>query len=237
MHTIRNIGIAGIAAAVLLSGTAALAQEGSTGAQRPKLIDVRKGVVATTTRAEIKNTAREQMEAKREEAKSRMETKREEAKQRISNIRDKEKKQKAERLTEQFDKLNTKWTDHFIQLLERYEALLEKIQERAAIAESKGNDTTAVNSAIQSANTAIENARTAVAAQAAKAYAPDASALTASAETATESGQSKLIKSLRTEFQALHKALFKDLYALRDGVMKDARSAVQEALQALSQIQ
>lgn len=220
MNMIRNMGIAGIAVAVLLAGTAVFAQE-----KRPKLTDVRKSVVATTTRAEIKNTAREQMEAKREEAK-----------QRISGIRDKKKQELALKLANQFEELNKKWTDHFIQLLERYEAVLVKIQERTDIAATNGKDITAVNSAIQSADTAIENARTAVVAQSAKAYVLDASALANTTATATASGQDKLLKSLRTEFQTLHRALFKDLYALRDGVMKNARSSVREALRALSQI-
>jgi len=44
------------------------------------------------------------------------------------------------------------------------------------------------------------------------------------------------MKGLRTQFQNLHKSLFKDLFALRDGAMKGARKSVQDALQTLSQI-
>ena len=44
------------------------------------------------------------------------------------------------------------------------------------------------------------------------------------------------MKKLRTAFQELHKTIFNDLKALRDGEMKNARSAVQGALQALSQV-
>lgn len=185
-------------------------------------------------------TAREEakarMETAREEAKTRMEAKREETKQRLSDIRDKKKQQMAERLAEQFDKLNKKWTDHFIQRLDHYSAVLLKIQKRADIAATNGKDITATNSAIQSANTAIDNARIAVVAQAAKTYTLDASSVITTAATTTDSGQENLMKGLRTQFQSLHKALFRDLFALRDGVMKNARVAVQTALQTLSQI-
>lgn len=203
------------------------------------------GVIREETKANVKakreemkermetarEEAKERMEAVREEAKERMETKREEAKQRLSDIRDKKKQQMAERLAEQFDNLNKKWTDNFIQQLDHYGAILLKIQERADIAATNGKDITATNSAIQSANTAIDTARTAVIAQAAKTYTLDASSVTT-----TSSGQDELIKGLRTAFQDLHKTLFNDLFALRDGVMKNARAAVQGALQTLSQI-
>ena len=44
------------------------------------------------------------------------------------------------------------------------------------------------------------------------------------------------MQSLRKSFQTLHSSLFKDLFALRDGAMKDARGAVQNALQTLGTI-
>ena len=185
-----------------------------------------------TTREE----AKAKMEAAREEAKSRMETKREEAKQRLSDIRDKKKQELALKLSDRFDNLNKKWTDHFTQTLDHYNAILLKIQERADIAETNGKDVSAANVAIQSAKTAISTAQTAVTAQAVKTYTLDASVVTTTDTTDTTVGQDELVKRLRTAFQELHKTVFNDLKALRDGEMKNTRSAVQGALQTLSQI-
>ncbi len=244
MRTIRNIGIIGGAATLFLSAAVAFAQErpanirldtsgpgrNPSGIYRPIA-----STTASTTQVEIRKAALERVQAAREEAKSRITAQREKTKERLSGIRDKEKQQKAERIAEQFDKLNQKWTDHFIQQLDRYGAILLKIQERADIAATNGKDTTATNAAIKSANTAIENARTAVIAQTAKIYTLDTSAVTATAST-TQSSQAELMKGLRTSFKNLHTALFKDLFALRDGPMKDTRKAVQSVLQTLEKV-
>lgn len=185
-------------------------------------------------------TAREEtksrIEAKREEVKNKMEAQREKAKQRITDIRDKAKQEMAAKIAEQFEKLNEKWTDRFTEQLDRLGEILLKMQERADIAATNGKDVSATSAAIQSAKTAIATAQTAVAAQAAKAYVLNASAVKTAVATTTDAGQENLMKGLRTQFQSLHKTLFKDLFALRDGPMKDARGAVQNALQTLGKI-
>lgn len=203
-----------------------------------------------TKREETKNLiearreeAKKLMEAKREEAKKLIETKREEmkvrveelrgkAEKRLADIKDKAKQEAAQRLAKQLSELNATWTDRFVQTLDRYTTVLGKIQDRANIAADAGKDVTAATAAIQSANTAIETARTAVIAQAAKTYVLDTSTLT----TATEKGQSELMKNVKASFQSLHKSLFKDLFAVRDGAMTDARKAVQDALATLGKI-
>jgi hypothetical protein len=113
--------------------------------------------------------------------------------------------------------------------------MLVKVQARADIASSTGKDITATTAAIQSAKTAILSARTAVVAQAAKTYTLDPSTIPTTA-TSTTNGQEKIMKSLRTSFQNFHTTLFKDLFALRDGAMKNARTALQNAVQTLSGI-
>lgn len=176
-----------------------------------------------------------QIEAKRAEMKANMELKRAEAKQRLTEIRDKKKQERAVRLNEQFDRLNSKWTDHFVQVLDRYDGVLVKIQARADIAATNGKDVALATAAIASAEAAIETARAAVVAQAAKSYALDTST-TLAVDAATASGQEELVRGLKTAFQELHKSLFSNLTALRDGAMRDARGAVQAALQTLNQI-
>jgi hypothetical protein len=196
-----------------------------------------------TARVEMKDRmekeredAKAKMESAREEAKMKMETKREEAKQRLSDIRDSEKQKKAEHIAEQLEHLNLKWTEHFTEQINKYGGILLKMQERADLAATSGKDVSAVNSAILLANTAVASAQTAVTAQSAKTYVLDASTVVTTTVTATQKGQDELVSSLRTAFQKIHKALFADLTALRDGPMKNARASVQGALQALKQI-
>lgn len=176
------------------------------------------------------------IETAREESKQRMETKREETKQRLSEIKDKKKQEMAERIAAQFDKINSTWTDRFVEKLDRYESIVLKIQKRADTSASVGKDVTMVTTAVKSAQTAIASARTTVAAQAAKTYTLDTSTLTTSAAITTDSGQGELVKALRASFQTMHSALFKDLFALRDGPMTEVRKTVEAALSALKQV-
>ena len=244
VRTLRTVGIVGGTLALLLSASAALAEERPVTAkvnvvEKAATVKQRATALASTTQEKIKETqeiARERVQAVREEAKDRVAEKREKAQQRLADIQDKAKQQLAQKLTKQFDNLNTKWTDHFMQVLDHYDAVVEKIQNRTDTAASAGKEIATVTAAIQSAHTAIEGARAAVTAQAAKTYTLDTSTITATVATTTSSGQEKLMKNLRTGFQNLHKTLFKDLFALRDGPMKNVRTAVQSALQALKQI-
>lgn len=159
------------------------------------------------------------------------------AQERIAAIQDKVKQQLAQRLAAQFDQINKTWTEHFMQMLDRYDTILQKVQDRATAAATAGKDTTSTNVAIAAAKASIATARTAVTAQAAKTYTLDLSTATTTvtAATSTSQGQMQLMQGLRTSFQNLHETLFKDLFALR-GYMTATRSAVQSALQTLGQI-
>lgn len=177
--------------------------------------------------------AKMRVEAVREKAKVRIEAQREKAAERLATIQDKVKQQSAEKIAAQFERLNKKWTDHFLKLLERYDEVLQKMRDRVGIAASAGREIIAADAAIQSASIAIENARAAIVTQAAKTYTLDATVLPTPT---TANDQGELLKGLRAAFQELHRNLFSDLFALRDGVMKDARTEVQNALQTLGSI-
>lgn len=265
MRIFRTIGVVGTAIAFLLSSTVALAAERKpVPAVRALKGDVRP-MAASTTRQETKDKMevkreevkvrveskreeiKSQMEAKREEAKGLMESRREEAKARIEDrrakaearlaeIKDKKKQELSQRLANQFMDLNKTWTDHFMKQLDQYVAVVAKIQDRAGIAESAGKDVSAVTAAIQSAIMAIDTARTSVVAQAAKTYVLGTASIATTASTTSEVGQEQLMKNIRNSFQELHKTLFADLTALRDGAMKNARNSVQGALKALKAI-
>ena len=204
--------------------------------ERERLQDIRE---EAKQRVEIvREEAKERVEAAREEAKERSEVVRETAKQRLEDIKDRTKQQMALRIANQFDHINSAWTDHFAEVLDRYDVILGKIQTRAnAAATSTGADITAVTTAIANAQSAIKTARDAVAAQAAKVYTVDPPAMTVpTTATTTSNGEGEFINALRSAFKNQHNALFTSLFALRDGPMKNARQAVHAALEALKQV-
>lgn len=246
--SIRHIGIIASAAALLLSGSVAFAEEqvctkeakvcpdgttvGRTGPNCEFARCPASGERMNSDRIikDASTTAR--MEVKKEEGRARMAEMRAKAQQHLGDIKDKAKQEKAQHLATQFDDLNKTWTDNFTKMLDHYDATLVKVQSRAAIDAAAGKDVSATAPAVQKAKDAIAAARVAVALQAAKTYILDTSTLPTTA-TSTNSGQEKIMKALRTSFQTLHKSLFKDLFALRDGAMKDARKAVQDAVKTL----
>ncbi len=236
MRTLRTIGVVSSAAALLLTANIAFAEDRPTTKGRQDAnVELRMKSASTTENETNKENAKERVKAAREEVKARMEVEHEKVTKRLTDIQDKVKREMAEKIATQFGRLNDTWTDHFIDLLDRYDAVIQKIQARADIAASAGKDVTSVTAAIQSAKTAIATARAAVIAQAAKTYAVASSTIPTTA-TSTPSGQEKIMQNLRKSFQDLHTTLFKDLTTLRDGVMKDARQAVQNALQALGKV-
>ncbi|MCR4275878.1 MAG: hypothetical protein NUV90_00625 [Candidatus Parcubacteria bacterium] len=242
MRTLKTIGIVSAAAAVLLSGTVAFAEGQTTSTSRENQKSENRAMTATTTwgekgdyRAMMASSSQERMQAMRDAAQVRMTTLKEKMTKRVSDIEDKVKQEAAKNIAGQFENLNNVWTDKFMNQLDRYVTIVQKMQARSAIAASTGKDMTAANAAIQSALTALATAKADVVAQGAKTYVVDTSAFP-TVSTTTPSGQTKILQEFRKSFQTLHTTLFKDLFALRDGVMKDARTAVQSALQALGQV-
>lgn len=215
---------------ILVSGTAAalLFSTSFIFAQNTRLDDLLR--IAQTRSQQ----ARQQIQQLREQAQAQAKQIRDNAKQKIIQVRDERKKTAAEKIESQFDRINMVWTDHFTNVLDRLDALLQKIESRTEKASANGQDMTATKIAIQNAVNKIAAARTTVANQAQKTYVVDATAITGS--TSTEIGQVNLVSKLREQFKTLRDQLFRDLTLLRDGAMKDARTAVQDSLKALSQV-
>jgi len=177
-------------------------------------------------RAEIKNLMeqkqielRNEIQAKRENLQSQIEAKRTELRNRLAKIKDENKKQIVERIYNQVNELNKRITDHFLNVLERLEKVLERISSRAAKAEANGRDVSAVKTAITEATNAINTAKTAVKNQAAKVY---------SVSVNTESTLKRDIGKTR---QTLHNDL-KNVFAL----VRAAQEAVRKAATTLAQI-
>jgi len=177
-------------------------------------------------RAEIKNLMeqkqaelRNEIQAKRENLQSQIEAKRTELRNRLAKIKDENKKQIVERIYNQVNELNKRMTDHFLNVLERLEKVLERISSRAAKAEANGHDVSAVKTAITEATNAINTAKTAVQNQAVKVY-----SVTVNTESTLKSDTEKIR-------QALHNDL-KNVFAL----VRTAQEAVRKAATTLAQI-
>lgn len=155
----------------------------------------------------------------------------------VNAIQDTRRKDEALVIIGQFGRVNTMTTDHYMDVLKRLEAVLLKVETRAAKAKRNGSDMIVVERSIQRAKDAIAQARIAVNAQAKKSYQTVMNAQNIpSAGALTPEGQNTLISAMRTQFQAARNALKEDLFALRDGPVRNARTTVHDAIKALTQI-
>lgn len=170
-------------------------------------------------------------------AKTRMSEVRAELQGKISAIQDARRKDAALAIIGQLAHANATATDHFNDILNHLERVLAKVESRAEKARASGGNITAVAMAIQKARDSIAQARTAVQAQAKKSYqtAINARAIVSS-DASTSEGQNALISSMREQFQSARNSLKKDIFALRDGPMKNARRAVQDAIKSLKEV-
>lgn len=233
MRTLRNIGVASTAMAALLSATLVFAEDKPASA-RAAMEDKRGEVRAIRQEIkDIREEAKKDIKDVREDARNKVEEKRDQMKKRLADIKDTAKQKEAARIADQLESINKNWTDHFVNVLDHLDTILKKVESRSEKARAGGQNATSTDSAVTVAKTAIADARTAVSLQAAKTYVVDVSTISTTTATSTAKGQGELMKGLRAAYKNLHKQLFQDLYALRDGVMKTARTAVQNAVQTL----
>jgi len=163
---------------------------------------------------------RNQIQEKREEMKAKIKALKEQLREKLRE-RISERKQKiVERIYERINALNERMTDHYLNVLDHLEKVLERIESRTAKAKLNGRDVTQVEAAIEKAHRAIDTAREAVKAQAEKVYEPP--------EITTE-------ENLKLDVGKLRQQLHDDLKAV-EKLVKDARDAVRQAAVALAQI-
>ena len=196
-------------------------------AETPKLDAMMKGVQSRTIQMNVK------MKQARQSAQEKIKQKQENLQKKVAEIKDVKKKEAANKILEQFNRINRVQTDHFSQILNRFDVILQKIKSRAEKATSAGKDLTAAKQAIQKAEQSIKIAREAVIAQAAKTYTIDSSVI---AGAAADEGKNSIVSKLREKFKELRKQMFDDLAALRDGAMKTARGDVHGVAQALTKV-
>lgn len=195
--------------------------------------------VATTTREEIKGAVRrlredaqqefekrreaakqqvekqremfkQTMEQRREMARRTIEQNREKLKEQLQKVRDERKRTTVERVDLRFEEINKNRTDHFLNVINRLEEILQNVASRADKAELNGKNITTIKSDIAAAQAIIASARAKIMAQSAKTYA------------ITVTGEANLQKDVRTTRDSLYNDL---------RVAQNAVSAVREVIQ------
>jgi len=163
---------------------------------------------------------RNQVQNKREEMKTKIDALKEKLRERLRERISERKRAIVERIYDRINALNERMTDHYMDVLDHLEKVLERIESRTAKAKLNGRDVSKVEEAIQKAHEAIEKAREAVKAQAEKVYQPP--------QITTE-------ENLKLDVGKLRQQLHDDLKAV-EKLVKDARDAVRQAAVALAQI-
>lgn len=144
---------------------------------------------------------------------------------RLQEIRDEHKKAVALRVAENLNRINDKLTDRYLAYLDRLEAIVGKLSDRADRVEERGGDVTAVREAIADAEAAIAAAREAVLEQKAKVY---------DAEFDDESSLGSSIRAVVQELRNDHEALREEVLQPTKQMVHDAFQALREAQSALS---
>lgn len=168
---------------------------------------------------EKKEQFQQEVQNRQEAIKTKIQQNKEQLREGLKKIKNEYKQQAVERVNNRFQDLNKIWTDHFVDVLNRLDQILDNIASRADKAEANGQDVSSVRTAISQAKDAISEARTAVVAQAGKVY-----TITITTE-----------ESLRQDVKNTREQIFIDLKNFRDKV-KDARDAVHDAATTLAKI-
>jgi len=158
---------------------------------------------------------------KREELKNKIEQLRERLRAQLKErIKNEAKREIVERVYQRINELNERMTNHYLNVLEKLEKILERIESRTAKAKLNNLDTIKVEAAIEEAKTAIFKAKEGLKTQAEKVYQPP--------EITSET-------TLKTKIGLLRKQLHDDLKSV-EKLVKEARETVRKSLVLLAQI-
>jgi chromosome segregation ATPase len=165
---------------------------------------------ATTTIKERIEKTRQFLQVKRKDIEAKIQAQREILKKRLAKISE-QKRTIVDRIYVRVQELNKRMTDHYLDVLEKINEILERIEIKAEKMKSQGVDTAELQKSIENAKTKIEKARQAVLTQAQKIYPPPT--------ITTE-------KRLKLNVGVTRKQLNTDLKSV-ERLVKDARAAVQ----------
>lgn len=168
---------------------------------------------------ERRQEALEEAKLKRANALERAKDAREKFKTRLQTIKNERKQKTVEGIDQKIATHNTRWVNHWNEVLGRLREIVAKIQTNADRAEENGKDISGVENKIGAANAAIESAQAAVNTQAGKTY--------------TISITSE--NNLREDVQPVIEQFKEDVKTVLESV-KTARKAVQEAFKSLRDI-
>ncbi|OGY58953.1 MAG: hypothetical protein A3E61_02490 [Candidatus Colwellbacteria bacterium RIFCSPHIGHO2_12_FULL_43_12] len=168
---------------------------------------------------EMRDDFKTRMDAEKAELQGEIQDKREALRAQLQKVKDERRREVVERIDVRLDELNARMLDHFSNVLDRLEDVLERIASRADKAEGRGLDVSTVRTAITDALSSITSARTAVQVQAGK---------TCIVTVTTEN-------NLRVDVGKARKCLHDNLTVVREAV-KAAKEAVRRAATTLAQI-
>jgi|GEM_PF-1428736 len=169
---------------------------------------------------QLKEQFQERIRNLQEEMKTRLEQERERLRVRLENIKDKRKADSVEKINDNLQKLNERWTKHFLDVLDKLSDVLVKITSRTdKIASTQNVDVSKVKNLIETASSTIYAARLRVIEQAGKVY---------TINVTTE-------KNLKTDVGKTRQQLHSDLVKLRD-IVFNARDSVHEAARELARV-
>jgi len=154
--------------------------------------------------------------------------------QKINQINDINKRYLATKIVNEMDFTNTTATDHFNNVLDQLDNVVQLIQSRSLKAASNGKDVSDVNDAVQKAEQSIETARSTVEQQSEKTYIVDITLLPKI--TSTQAGQNKMVSVLKTQFGINNTQLKTDISSIENGVMKNARGDTRNAFLVLAEV-
>jgi len=159
------------------------------------------------------------LETKRESMQEEREVKRKALAERLHVVKNERKVSATERIALHIEKLNDRYTDHLLKMLNRFDSFVERLRTRADKASANAYDISAVELALTSAEHAIETARSAVTAQALKVY---------DIPVTDEATLADVVARVRAQLHA-------DLSGVRT-LVRDAHSAILAVLEAIKQL-
>jgi len=161
---------------------------------------------------------RDAAKEKRTEFIEMMKAKREEFNKRLQTIGDEGKRMLVERIDTKMGRVNQSVTNRFSIVLDKLQSILNRFIGKAQDAKAKGIDTSAVDSAIESAQIALGNAKTLAASQAANLYVVDIAS-----QSALRVSVGSVVSQLRSDLRDVHKAMVDAKQAVQKVVMEFAK--------------
>jgi hypothetical protein len=180
----------------------------------PSVVNAFPSISTPSSDLKMRDAAKE----KRTEFIEMMKAKREEFNKRLQTIGDEGKRMLVERIDTKMGRVNQSVTNRFSIVLDKLQSILNRFIGKAQDAKAKGIDTSAVDSAIESAQIALGNAKTLAASQAANLYVVDIAS-----QSALRVSVGSVVSQLRSDLRDVHKAMVDAKQAVQKVVMEFAK--------------